>query len=292
MDIKRKAVIALFIVTIFWGVTFPLIKISLEYISPGLFVTLRLSLSFLLLLPIVIKTSFKHKLYLLKVGFIFGSLEGVSFYFQTRGLYTVSSSESAFLTALSVVMIPFIASFFKIDRLTVYGAIASMISLIGIYALSGADFENFTIGYLWSVLCALAYAASVVYLSYETRRFDKSEVFKDMKLLIIFQVFFGIPLPFISDISSMYLDLNYILILAILFCSVSTIVCYYLQNTYQKYLSMSQVAVIFSFEPIFATIFGRIINHEAIYVSTILGGVLILSSYFIIDFGNKRRLKV
>ncbi|MDE4982599.1 EamA/RhaT family transporter, partial [Francisella tularensis subsp. holarctica] len=35
MSIQRKAILALFIGTIFWGVTFPLIKISLAYISPG-----------------------------------------------------------------------------------------------------------------------------------------------------------------------------------------------------------------------------------------------------------------
>ncbi len=52
---------------------------------------------------------------------------------------------------------------------------------------------------------------------------------------------------------------------------------------------MSQVAVIFSFEPIFATVFGKLINDERIYISTIIGGALILTSYFIIEIGNKKR---
>lgn len=52
---------------------------------------------------------------------------------------------------------------------------------------------------------------------------------------------------------------------------------------------MSQVAVIFSFEPIFATIFGKLINNEKIYLSTIIGGTLILTSYFIIEIGNRKR---
>ncbi|MDE5005210.1 EamA/RhaT family transporter, partial [Francisella tularensis subsp. holarctica] len=51
MSIQRKAILALFIVTIFLGVTFPLIKISHAYISPGLFVAIRLSLSCVLVLP-------------------------------------------------------------------------------------------------------------------------------------------------------------------------------------------------------------------------------------------------
>lgn len=96
MSIQRKAILALFIVTIFWGATVPLIKISLVYISPGLFVAIRLSLSCLLFLPLVLKAKFNSKIYLLKVGAIFGSLEGMSFYFQTQGIYTVSSNMSAF----------------------------------------------------------------------------------------------------------------------------------------------------------------------------------------------------
>lgn len=81
MSIQRKAVFVLFIVTILWGTTFPLIKISLEYVSPGLFVAFRLGLSCLLFLPLVLRAEFNNKLYLLKVGAIFGSLEGMSFYF-------------------------------------------------------------------------------------------------------------------------------------------------------------------------------------------------------------------
>ncbi|MDE5014465.1 EamA/RhaT family transporter, partial [Francisella tularensis subsp. holarctica] len=91
---------------------------------------------------------------------------------------------------------------------------------------------NFTIGYLWSVLCALMYAVSVVYISYETRKDHRSEDFRDLRLLIILQIAFGIPLPLINDISSfMYLHFNYILIIALTFCEISTINCYYLQNT-------------------------------------------------------------
>lgn len=52
---------------------------------------------------------------------------------------------------------------------------------------------------------------------------------------------------------------------------------------------MSQVAVIFSFEPVFATIFEKLINDEKIYLSTIIGGALILISYCIIEIGNRKK---
>ncbi|MDE4942926.1 EamA family transporter, partial [Francisella tularensis] len=76
-----------------------------------------------------------------------------------------------------------------------------------------------------------------------------------------------------TDISTiMYLHFNYILIISLTLCAISTKTCYYLQNTYQKHLSMSQVAVIFSFENIYATNFVKLINNEKIYLSKIIGG--------------------
>ncbi|MDE4953410.1 EamA/RhaT family transporter, partial [Francisella tularensis subsp. holarctica] len=77
------------------------------------------------------------------------------------------------------------------------------------------------------------YAVSVVYLSYETRKDHRIEAFRDLRLLIILQIAFGIHLPLITDISSfMYLHFNYILIIELTFCAISTITCYYLQNSY------------------------------------------------------------
>ncbi|MDE5014733.1 EamA/RhaT family transporter, partial [Francisella tularensis subsp. holarctica] len=80
-----KAILSLFIVKIFLGVSFPLLKISLAFISPGLFVAIRLSLSFFLFLPLILRDKFYNTLFLIKVGAIFGSIVGVIFYFQTLG---------------------------------------------------------------------------------------------------------------------------------------------------------------------------------------------------------------
>ncbi|MDE4998679.1 EamA/RhaT family transporter, partial [Francisella tularensis subsp. holarctica] len=88
--------------------------------------------------PLILRAKFKNKLYKIKVVAIFRSHDGLSFYLQKHGLYTVSSSQSAFLTALIVVMIPFIGSQFKVYRLKIYGIIDSCVSMIVIYSIYGA----------------------------------------------------------------------------------------------------------------------------------------------------------
>jgi drug/metabolite transporter (DMT)-like permease len=47
--------IFLLVVTFFWGVTFPIIKVSLEYISPLPFLALSFSVSATISLPFVIR---------------------------------------------------------------------------------------------------------------------------------------------------------------------------------------------------------------------------------------------
>ena len=280
MKTETKAIFALFTVTIAWGLTFPLIKASSNEISSGLFAAI-------LFLPIIIKEKI-HRIHmprLFKIAIIFGSLEGASYLFQTIGLKTINSSESAFITAFSVVLIPFLSPLFKLDKIRSNGIVASIICLFGIFILSGASLSKIKPGCLWTLGCATAYALSVVYLSYEMRRFDKQKIIlSNTRILVFLQILFGIPIPLIStSVDNNLLTLSPIVVIALLFCAASTIFCYHIQTNYQKKINMNKVAVIYAFEPIFATFFGRVINGEAIYLHTILGGSLVIISFIIIE---------
>jgi drug/metabolite transporter (DMT)-like permease len=285
MKTETKAIFALFAVTIAWGLTFPLIKASSNEISSGLFVALRFLISATIFLPMIIKEKIHHTYRLFKIAITFGSLEGASYLFQTIGLKTIDSSESAFITAFSVVLIPFLSPLFKLDKIRSNGIIASIICLLGIFILSGASFSNIKAGCIWTLGCATAYALSVVYLSYEMRRFDSDKiVLNNTRILVFLQILFGIPIPLVSTaVDKNILTFSPIVIVALLFCAASTIFCYLIQTNYQKKINMNKVAVIYAFEPIFATFFGRVINGEAIYLHTILGGSLVIISFLIIE---------
>ena len=285
MRIETKAVLALFAVTFFWGMTFPLIRASAGDISPGLFVAIRLGLSALLFIPLVIGKKYEHKKLILKIGFIFGMLEGASYLFQTIGLVTISSSESAFITAFSVVLIPFLSPLFGLDRLRINGVIASALCLLGIFILSGAEFTHLATGYFWTFGCATAYALSVVYLSYETRKMEKNGLsMKNTRLLVLLQIAFGVPIPLTASyFENTFITFSPIVVIALVFCAASTIFCYVMQTNYQKKINMNKVAVIYAFEPIFATVFGRLINAEPIYLHTVIGGAFVIASFLIVE---------
>ena len=285
MKSESKAILALFCVTILWGLTFPLIKISSNEISSGLFVTFRLALSVIIFSPIIIKEKSINIARFFKIAIIFGSLEGSTYLFQTIGLQTINSSESAFVTTFSVVLIPFLSPLFGLDQLKKTGIIASLICLIGIFILSGANLNTIRIGYFWTLSCAALYALSVVYLSYEMRKFDKKNIKLDStKLLVFLQILFGIPIPLASTFfDNSFIHFTPLVIGALLFCSTTTIFCYYIQTNFQKKVNMNKVAIIYAFEPIFATIFGRVLNSELITTHVIIGGALVLMSFIIVE---------
>lgn len=84
MQNETKYSFLIIIATLSWGVTFPLIKISLEYMSPVIFLAIRFLISTLVMIPFIKN---RRDLTGLKQGFIAGFYLFLGYYFQTIGLY-------------------------------------------------------------------------------------------------------------------------------------------------------------------------------------------------------------
>ena len=277
MRISSKAVIALLGVTVMWGLTFPLIKNAVADIQPTAFVVLRLLVAALVMLPFVWKRLGKTTASLLLGGVILGLLNSLIYVAQSIGLKTTSSANSAFITAFSVIFVPLLSPLFRTGRPTGVDLLAGCFALLGIFILTGASFSNITHGDLWTLGCALFYALFVIFLQRTTKKGH------DILLLVFYQIVFAIPLPLILSFT---LHAHYVfdrsIWIAVIFCALfATCITFYLQNAFQKYISVSKAVIIYAFEPVFATIFAYIINKERISVDTIIGGVLVFSGFLI-----------
>lgn len=96
----------LVMVTALWGSSFILLSLSLKGLSPGLLVALRFGGGAVLMACLLRSALFKLK----KVDWIAGCATGtcifLGYFLQTVGLQTITSSISAFLTALYVPFVP------------------------------------------------------------------------------------------------------------------------------------------------------------------------------------------
>ena len=132
MSRSLKAHLLLVFVTFVWGATFVSIKTALNDASPLTFNAVRMVLAALVLLAI-----FWRDLRGLSRGcFLAGALVGVflwlGYSFQTPGLQYTTASKSAFLTGMSVVLVPlFLMLFWRkhVNRWSLVGVAVAFVVL-------------------------------------------------------------------------------------------------------------------------------------------------------------------
>lgn len=266
-------------VTAMWGLTFPLIHSALVEINPGLFVTLRLAVAALVIVPFVFFRLTKVSTVLILGCLALALLNTGTYLFQTQGLLTIPASRSAFITGLSVVMVPLFMPFFRLGKPDLLAYLSVVVCLIGLYILTGADLHQLSVGDLWTFGCAVCYALYIIVMQMMSIRE------RDFALLCFYQIFLCIPfaIPFAHDMPSAQL-LQWPIITAVVFCAVfATSLSIYLQSRYQRDTTATKTALIFALEPVFATIFAYFLNHSAITIGTLVGGILIMLSIVLRD---------
>ncbi|ODN43934.1 DMT family transporter [Piscirickettsia litoralis] len=283
MSTSTKATWFLILVTVMWGLTFPLIKSAVDTINPSAFVAIRLIIAVITFFPFILHKVPKVTPTIIQGALLLGFFESLCYICQTIGLQTISSANSAFITAFSVVLVPFLSPLFGLGKPTKTDIFASVICLLGIFILTGARVSHIGSGELWSFGCAFTYALSISYLQRITLKIKQNII-----LLVGFQILFAIPLPLIVSLTQpAHLTLTPILIIALIFCgSFSTCLTFFLQSKYQNKISINKAALIYAFEPVFATVFAYFINGEAIYESTIIGGLLVFTSFMVSQYAH------
>ncbi|MCI5071572.1 DMT family transporter [bacterium] len=270
-----QAHLALILVTIFWGLTFPLIRQALVNLDSTWFVFLRFvlaSILFTLLLSLQ-KKFYWHK-QLLLWGLAVGALNSLSYSLQTLGLETVASGRAAFITGLNVVMVPLLAVAFKVAKSKGLDYLCAALACLGIFILCNPRHSAVTFGDVMVFISAIFYSLFVLSLQRVAKKFPKH-----LSILACYQVF-GVLLasvfflPFAKEVPSSLSGQAWV---AIIFCaSFATVGVFWLQTHYQHYTTPQRTALIFSLEPVFAALFGYWLIAEKLGFNEIMGGAVIL----------------
>ena len=263
--------------TLLWGLTFSLVKESLSETGPLYINVLRFVFSGVLFLPAAILRRRQVRLSTVTWGFGLGVLLFYGFAFQTMGLGTTTAQRSAFLTQMLVIFAPiFQLLLFRVPIRA--GTIAGIaIVLPGLYfLLSAADVpfaDNVGMGDLLGLGCAATYGLYMVLLDRATRH-------EDVVLIVFFQIVFAAAcfvLAFSISDEKMHLQVSSRYITAIAYLSIATtVLTTYLQSRFQKLVSAARAGVLYSMEPVFASIFAFALLGENPGMRGYAGGGLIL----------------
>ncbi|MGF7142775.1 drug/metabolite transporter (DMT)-like permease [Anaerotaenia torta] len=274
---NRLAIGGLIIVTVIWGGGFVASDMALESLHPFQILTARFLLGTVLMGAVSIR-SLKG---ITKKEALAGGLMGVTlfagFVFQIVGLQYTTPSKNAFLTALNVVMVPFIAFLILKKRVGIRGVAGALMSVGGVALLSLDGKFSMGIGDGLTLICAVGFAFQI-FLTGEFVKKYRVAVLNFIQMATAFLL----SAVCMAGSGEMQFEITAKGGLSVLYLGVvSTTVCYLLQTTCQKYVEETKAAIIMSMESVFGTIFSVIILHEVMTLRMVLGSAVILAALVI-----------
>ena len=158
---RGMAVAGLIVVTAIWGGGFVASDIALNSLTPMQIMAIRFLLGAVLMSFISVREFRNINLKEIGAGVLMGIALFAAFALQIIGLQYTTPSKNAFLTALNVVMVPFIAFLVLRKRVGWRGVLGACLSVVGVAVLSLNGNMTLGLGDALSLLCAVGFAFQI-----------------------------------------------------------------------------------------------------------------------------------
>ncbi len=271
------AKLGLLFITVIWGSAFVVVKDISSAIPPSWIVVIRFAIAAAVLSVIFWKRLFRLGRTELLGGLVIGFFNFLGFELQTYGLQRTTAGNSAFLTAVYCVIVPFLAWAVRKKKPGVYHVVSAFLCIAGVGLLSLKDGFYINLGDLLSLLCGFCYAMQIVAIDIFTEKGDPILITITQSAVT---VIFALPVALLFETFPRSLDTG--MILSLLYVSLfSTALAFLLQMVCQKQVEPSQASLIMSLESVFGTLCGILILKEAMTIRTFLGCVLIFAAIYL-----------
>jgi drug/metabolite transporter (DMT)-like permease len=300
MSRSFRAHLLLFCVVAIWGSTFVLVKSALRDITPLLFNLLRMALAFLCL-AVLYRRQWKR---ITRAGWVSGALVGlmlaIAYQFQTAGLNLTTPSKSAFITGLTLVLVPLFSALPGIRRrgapapawnvwLGVLIAFAG-VTLLAAPAVKGGgngllvlpDLTGVGLGDLLTFGCAVAFTLHIIVQD----RVSAKDAGLSGATAIPFEQLALLQLGFCTVVMALslpvlekpHLHVTPLLLVTLLVEAVlATAVAFTVQSWVQGFLAPTYLVLIYAVEPVFAWITSLLVLHQGLSARAGCGALLILT---------------
>ena len=286
-------------VVMLWGAMFVLIKVAIDVVPPQWFNAIRMMIAFACL-GLMYRKEFRH---LSREAWIFGAAAGASlalgYVFQTQGLLYTTATNSAFITALVVVIVPILATIPGIrppghntPEWTAWAG--AVVALLGVALLTMPENAPWTtlftaggkegFGNLLSLFCAVGFSLYVLALAHASGR-------ARFQQLILLQIGFAM---FFLTIGALIMEpvridsltqlvapggvlrqplvSIYLLVAGVL----ATALAFGVQTWAQQVIPAANIAVILTLEPVFAWLTAFLFLNEKLKLRPGMGAILVL----------------
>jgi drug/metabolite transporter (DMT)-like permease len=277
--------LALLGVAAVWGLTFTAVQRALDDAGVFTFLTARFAIAVLVLVLVFPRRALRLNRSIVLLGGLIGLWLTTGYSLQTAGLLYTTASKSAFITGVSVVLVPVLS--FALSRVrpraSSMGAVALAVG--GLYLLTSPGGDGPHLGDVLTLGCAIAFALHIVTTERVAPHHDPvplalSQIATAAVASAALMLLWEGPRLALSPWTIAALAVTGVF---------ATAVAFAVQMWAQRRTSATHVAVIFTAEPLFAALFARLIQGEILGVQGALGGTLIVAGILIAQVGGRRR---
>jgi drug/metabolite transporter (DMT)-like permease len=268
-------------ITFSWGSTFVLVKNALLDAGPLTFNAVRFGAS-----AIVLAIIFRRHLANLKRQTVFAGVGAglwlcAGYQFQNLGLRLTTPSKSAFLTGISVVLVPvFLAVFWRrrVNRWTLAGVTAAFFGLYLLAVPGGSGgLGGINLGDLLTLGCAVSFGFQIIVLGRATQKHAFAQIV--VVEIATCAVVMLISAPLLEPVRMVW---SATVLWALGITSlVSTCTGFAVQGWAQQFTPPTHTALIFSLEPVFAWATSYVLLGERLGLRAAAGAGLILAGVLV-----------
>lgn len=275
----------LILITMFWGGTFLAVQYAVTMSGPFFFVGLRFATAALAVALLSLKVLRGVTWLEVKAGVAIGVSIALGYSLQTWGLQTISSSKSAFITAMYVPLVPLL-QWLCLGRMPgLMSCLGILLAFTGLILLAGPGGDLLVPGEgeLITLASAVAIAAEIILISAWAGKVDIRRV-TIIQLATASLVAFCAMIPAGESIPALSPALLGVGLGLGIFSAIIQVV----MNWAQRSVSPTRATVIYTGEPVWAGIFGRIAG-ERLPLLALLGGVFIVLGVLVSELKFKKK---
>jgi drug/metabolite transporter (DMT)-like permease len=271
----------------FWGVTFVVVKDALADISVFGYLAARFLLGALPMVWIYrrdLRNLTRDEAW---AGVQVGLFMAGGYAFQTAGIARTTPSKAAFITGLSVVLVPVFLAVFWRKKIGAWAWSGAAASFVGLYFLTVPveGFLNLNRGDVLVMGCAVLYALQIIYIARYTGKYSLGAL--SCLQVILTGVFSAIAVPAfeLTGVEHFFVRFTFQMEFGVIVTAIfTTALAYPLLVWAQRHTTATNTALILTSEPVFAAITSFLVIHERLGGRALGGAALILGGICIAEW--------
>ncbi|MCU1424978.1 MAG: rane protein [Microbacteriaceae bacterium] len=278
--------LALVAVTAVWGATFLVVHIAVQYSGPWFFVGMRFIaaglISAVMFMRVLRGMTWKD----IGAGTAIGVMIFFGYGLQTVGLQTINSSTSAFITALYVPLVPILQwiVFRKAPRLLAWiGVVFAFVGLVFVADPGRVGFA-FGPGEVATLVSTLPIAAEIILIGLFAGKVNLGRV--TVVQLLVAGLLGFVTMPIVGEAPPTF---SWIWVAAAVALGAASCVIQLTMNWAQRSVSPTRATIIYSAEPVWAAIIGRVAGDRLPAIA-IVGAALIVTGALVSELKPRRRV--